>query len=85
MTGLVPAISIPLAKPSPHYRDRRVKPGDDDMKKRSRDPETADVAGEKSENNDSHRSRHARACRGHLDPRGNAGPIESGLPRQARQ
>jgi hypothetical protein len=37
MTGPVPVISIQLAKPCRHYRDCRVKPGNDDMKIRSRD------------------------------------------------
>jgi hypothetical protein len=36
MAGLVPAISIQLAKPCHGYRDRRVKPGDDAFD-RSRD------------------------------------------------
>jgi hypothetical protein len=29
MTGLVPVISIQLARPCPGFRDRRDKPGDD--------------------------------------------------------
>jgi len=33
----VPAISIQLAKPCHSHRDRRVKPGDDNVKNRSRD------------------------------------------------
>jgi hypothetical protein len=33
----VPVISIHLAKPCHGYRDRRVKPGDDDIRDRSRD------------------------------------------------
>jgi hypothetical protein len=36
MTGLVPVISIQLAKPCHGHRDRRAKPGDDELD-RSRD------------------------------------------------
>jgi hypothetical protein len=37
MTGLVPVISIQLARPCHNYRDCRVKPGNDDVRERSRD------------------------------------------------